>query len=208
MYNYMTPLSGMTIDANHDRSAAGFDWHLQAENLLPLHVMLPAAFACRTFEAEGHDMQSLVFNFLDELLFVFSTEFFTCKQLTVTELDTDSWKVKAEGYPLLLHLCLLIHALKSTEQGFCSTAGVSNSNQAPLGADCFHACTSMQALVIVLACAAFDQSCILYAGGVTFLTGRSMSLVQRSKPSRTAPCKSTRPRMTQSCLLLLTFDVS
>ncbi|KAL3139180.1 hypothetical protein ABBQ32_005958 [Trebouxia sp. C0010 RCD-2024] len=69
MYNYMTPLSGLTINRSHDR----------------------------TFEAEGHDMQSLVFNFLDELLFIFSTEFFTCKQLTITELDRDNWKVRAEG---------------------------------------------------------------------------------------------------------------
>lgn len=47
-------------------------------------------------------MQSLVFNFLDELLFIFSTELFTCKQLTITELDRDSWKVRAEGYASLL----------------------------------------------------------------------------------------------------------
>ena len=51
-------------------------------------------------------MQSLVFNFLDELLFIFSTEFFTCKQLTITELDRDSWKVKAEGYS---HCCSKLH---------------------------------------------------------------------------------------------------
>ena len=53
--------------------------------------------AYRTFEAEGHDMQSLVFNFLDELLFIFSTEFFTCKQLKITELDKHKWKIKAQG---------------------------------------------------------------------------------------------------------------
>jgi len=52
---------------------------------------------CRTFEAEGHDMQSLVFNFLDELLFIFSTEFFTCKELKVIELDQANWKIKAQG---------------------------------------------------------------------------------------------------------------
>ena len=60
--------------------------------------------ACRAFEAEGHDMQSLVFNFLDELLFIFSTEFFTCKQLTITELDRENWKVRAEGCASLLQV--------------------------------------------------------------------------------------------------------
>lgn len=69
MYNYMTPLSGIAINPSIDR----------------------------TFAAEGHDMQSLVFNFLDELLFIFSTEFFTCKELTVTELDCQNFKVKAQG---------------------------------------------------------------------------------------------------------------
>lgn len=60
--------------------------------------------ACRSFEAEGHDMQSLVFNFLDELLFIFSTEFFTCKQLAITELDRENWTVRAEGYASLLQV--------------------------------------------------------------------------------------------------------
>ena len=59
---------------------------------------------CRHFEAEGHDMQSLVFNFLDELLFIFSTELFTCKQLTITELDRENWKVRAEGYATQLQV--------------------------------------------------------------------------------------------------------
>ena len=55
-------------------------------------------------------MQSLVFNFLDELLFIFSTEFFTCKQLTITELDRDKWKIKAQGYiPTLQHCMLYAH---------------------------------------------------------------------------------------------------
>ena len=42
-------------------------------------------------------MQSLVFNFLDELLFIFCTEFFTCKELKIVELDRVNWKVTAKG---------------------------------------------------------------------------------------------------------------
>jgi SHS2 domain-containing protein len=52
---------------------------------------------CRQYEAEGHDLQSLLFNFLDELLFAFSTEFFVAKQLRVTALDRDNWRIQAEG---------------------------------------------------------------------------------------------------------------
>ncbi len=55
------------------------------------------ASACRTYEAEGHDLQSLLFNFLDELLFAFATEFFVAKQLRITTFDRDNWRIVAEG---------------------------------------------------------------------------------------------------------------
>ena len=42
-------------------------------------------------------MQSLLFAFLDELLFTFHTEFLVCKELTVTQLDREDWKITAEG---------------------------------------------------------------------------------------------------------------
>lgn len=71
-------------------------------------------------------MQSLVFNFLDELLFIFSTEFFTCKQLTITELDRDNWKVRAEGYTPLLqqahYTCMLADAALMTALNISSTS--------------------------------------------------------------------------------------
>ena len=52
---------------------------------------------CREIEAEGHDEQSLLFAFLDELLFIFHTEFLVCKRITVTHLDRNSWCVQARG---------------------------------------------------------------------------------------------------------------
>ena len=68
MYNYMTPLVG--VDLSHER----------------------------TFEASGHDMHSLVHNFLDELLFVFSTEFFVAGELRVLELEKEqNFRIKVVG---------------------------------------------------------------------------------------------------------------
>jgi SHS2 domain-containing protein len=43
-------------------------------------------------------MHSLLFNFLDELLFVFSTELFVPLELHITEFDRTKWQLEATGY--------------------------------------------------------------------------------------------------------------
>lgn len=43
----------------------------------------------------GHDLQSLLFAFLDELLFVFHTESMVVRQLRVGRLDRDNWALTA-----------------------------------------------------------------------------------------------------------------
>lgn len=46
-------------------------------------------------EAEGHDMESLLFHFLDELLFIFSADpFLIAKKVKITEFDTTNFKIK------------------------------------------------------------------------------------------------------------------
>ncbi|KAK9917654.1 hypothetical protein WJX75_006918 [Coccomyxa subellipsoidea] len=67
MFNYMTPLSEIAKDPS----------------------------CSRYFDVEGHDEQSLLYNFLDELLFVFSTELLVCCELTVLTLDRATWKIRA-----------------------------------------------------------------------------------------------------------------
>lgn len=62
-----------------------------------------------TYEAEGHDLQSLLFNFLDELLFGFATDFFVACQLRVTELDLAAFRIKAEGCALQGARCMVLH---------------------------------------------------------------------------------------------------
>ena len=65
--------------------------------------------SCRDYEAEGHDLHTLLFQYLDEMLFVFATEMFVPCKVGVTLIDRSSWKIKATGYvyPDSCHASLL-----------------------------------------------------------------------------------------------------
>ena len=45
------------------------------------------------FEVEAHDMQSLLFAFLDELLFRFHTSMTVCRELQVSRIDRGAWRL-------------------------------------------------------------------------------------------------------------------
>lgn len=45
----------------------------------------------------GHDMHSLLFSFLDELLFTFNTEFLVFKEINVISFDRSSFTVNVVG---------------------------------------------------------------------------------------------------------------
>ena len=50
-------------------------------------------------DAEGDDLEGLLFHFLDEWLFAFSAEpFFIPRKIVITEFDQDNFKIKATGY--------------------------------------------------------------------------------------------------------------
>ena len=42
-------------------------------------------------------MQTLLFSFLDELLFIFSTEFLVFNEVTVAKIDRQAWTIEAFG---------------------------------------------------------------------------------------------------------------
>ncbi len=65
--------------------------------IIMLLTLLTELYSCRTYDASGHDMHSLLFNFLDELLFVFSTELFVPAELSITQFDRSEWRIQATG---------------------------------------------------------------------------------------------------------------
>ncbi|ESN95185.1 hypothetical protein HELRODRAFT_155224 [Helobdella robusta] len=53
----------------------------------------------QTIEAEGDDMQSLLFHFLDEFLFLFSAEpFFIARRVEIKTFDRENFKIEAVGH--------------------------------------------------------------------------------------------------------------
>lgn len=51
----------------------------------------------RTFAAEGHDLDSLLYDFLMELLVDFESERVICRQLDILTFDRETWKITATG---------------------------------------------------------------------------------------------------------------
>ncbi|XP_065214707.1 protein archease-like [Planococcus citri] len=50
-------------------------------------------------EAEGHDLDSLLFHFLDEFLFNFCAEpFFIARKVKIIEFDRENFRIKARGF--------------------------------------------------------------------------------------------------------------
>jgi SHS2 domain-containing protein len=45
------------------------------------------------FEVEAHDMQSLLFAFLDELLFKFHTSMTVCREVQLNRIDRERWRL-------------------------------------------------------------------------------------------------------------------
>lgn len=67
MFNYMTPLEGIKVKT------------------------------MRQYVIKGHDMESMMYHWLDELLFGFSTELFVPKKIEISKFDREGWNIEATG---------------------------------------------------------------------------------------------------------------
>jgi len=48
-------------------------------------------------DVQGHDLESLLYTFLDEFLYNFCTEFIVCKQIEITKFDLENFSIAAVG---------------------------------------------------------------------------------------------------------------
>jgi SHS2 domain-containing protein len=88
MFNYMTPLAGVTAPPPTAAAAAGEEEGKEGEE--GTENGSSGGFCGRRFVAEAHDADSLVFAFLDELLFAFASDLAVCSELKVTKLERAS----------------------------------------------------------------------------------------------------------------------
>jgi SHS2 domain-containing protein len=67
--------------------------------MMSLITDLSAVEARTTHEVvvDGHDIQSLLFNFLDEWLFHFNSELFVCRRIRITTFDREHFRIASEG---------------------------------------------------------------------------------------------------------------
>lgn len=96
MFNYITELDKVDIDEN-----ITIQFEVEGNNLYIIIIIYYLFFK------KGHDLESLLFAFLDELLFRFSTEFIICKEISIIELDIKNFKLKVQGYFFVLFLNII-----------------------------------------------------------------------------------------------------
>lgn len=104
------PPIAIFLTSTKSSASQSFSWKVSVIMQCSQVCILPAPdeiasyyhYQCREVSVTAHDLHSLLFSFLDELLYIFNTEFFVMKELTVSTLDRDEWSIKASGYALSL----------------------------------------------------------------------------------------------------------
>ena len=89
MFNYATDLSKVEIvpEETIEFTVSGKDLYLmQYHYLIFLNSLL------------GHDMQSLLFKYLDEFLFRFCTDYFCCKKAQIIEFDREKFIIRLQAF--------------------------------------------------------------------------------------------------------------
>ena len=84
MMNYMVPLQYVEIVPETEREV-----EVQGLKLFECVGWIPTA--------SGHDLENLLYTFLDEFFFIFSTDLFISKEVEILKLDESNFSIKAIG---------------------------------------------------------------------------------------------------------------
>jgi len=52
----------------------------------------------REIVANGHDIESLLYGFLDEWLFQFNSDLFLARQIEILDIDLVNWRIRSRGF--------------------------------------------------------------------------------------------------------------
>lgn len=91
MFNYMTDLSTVNINPNETRTVT-----VQGMLILPTSLATPNESCFLLYVLLlAHDMESLLFKYMDEMLFKFCSDSFCVKKVEISLLDVDTFTVQA-----------------------------------------------------------------------------------------------------------------
>jgi SHS2 domain-containing protein len=97
-YEYKDHTADIQIRSWGDSTATAFAWSALGmfDYMTPLHNISETPKVYRNFECSAHDLKSLLFAFLDELLFVFHTESLVCTKIQINEFRENKGEVGEE----------------------------------------------------------------------------------------------------------------
>ena len=84
---------GLTINEAFEQAAVAMFGYITE-----LDKVEEEADFCVEVEASGHDLQSLLYGFMDEFLFEFNAELRVCKRIEIIDFDREAWTITAKGY--------------------------------------------------------------------------------------------------------------
>jgi SHS2 domain-containing protein len=88
MLNYMTDINLIEIDEQETLAVRVQGIHCYFFHLLTLFVFLVFSV--------GHDLDSLLYNYMNELLYKFISDSFCFKKVVITEFDPETFKLSAK----------------------------------------------------------------------------------------------------------------
>ncbi|XP_072042488.1 protein archease-like [Amphiura filiformis] len=98
-FEYLDHTADVQLHSWGDSLKESFEWNAMAMFAYMTDIRKVEKLETQEIEAEGDDLKSLLFHFLDELLFLFSAEpFFIAREVKITEFDAENFKIKATGY--------------------------------------------------------------------------------------------------------------